>query len=207
MKTRIFTLCIAFAFAAATLGCKAKAPETKTIANLKSAITGETSASIKYAAYAKKAKEEGFSKIAILFEAASKAEGIHAKKHTEVLAKAGVTMDAIDFAPEVKSTKENLEDALKGETHEIDSIYPDYIKQAVADNNADAVTSFTWAMDVEKKHQALYKKAIAALAKKDLAKLAHVYMVCGACGNTVEKEAPAICDVCGEPKDKFIAIK
>ena len=42
--------------------------------NLKNAITGELTASAKYAAFSEKAKEEGFAHIATLYAAVSKAE-------------------------------------------------------------------------------------------------------------------------------------
>ena len=70
----------------------AKAP-AKTIENIKAAIKGETTASAKYAAYAKKAKQEGFAKAALLFEAASKAESIHAGNHRAVLEQLGTKME------------------------------------------------------------------------------------------------------------------
>lgn len=58
---------------------------TKTIENLKAAITGESTASATYAAYAAKAAQEGQPLIQKLFEAASKAESVHAANHNKVL--------------------------------------------------------------------------------------------------------------------------
>src|SRR5450759_1883685 len=93
--------------------------QSKTISNIKSAIIGETTASEKYAAYSKKAKEEGFTQIALLFEAASKSESIHANNHRAVLEQLGVKMDDFKTDYKVKTTKENLEDAYKGESYEV----------------------------------------------------------------------------------------
>ena len=189
-------------------GCKAKeGAESKTIENLKAAITGETTASVKYAAYAKKAKEEGFNSIALLFETASKGEAIHAAKHTAVLAKLGGKMDAPKPQFQVKSTKENLEDAVKGEGHEITSMYPDFIKTATGEKKDDAVNAFTQAMEVEKIHLAFYKKALEALGKKDDKSLGDVWSVCPECGNAFDKNAPANCPICGVAKAKFIGVK
>ena len=56
---------------------------TKTIENLKAAITGESTASATYAAYAAKAAQEGQPLIQKLFEAASKAESVHAANHNK----------------------------------------------------------------------------------------------------------------------------
>jgi rubrerythrin len=202
-KFVIGVICFGVAFASFS-GCKKK---NTTIENLKSAITGETTASAKYAACAKKAKEEKLDKIAKLFEAASKAEAIHAKKHTGVLEKMGGKMDPITPQFTVKSTKENLEDALKGETYEIDNMYPEFIKKAKEEGKDDAVTSFDWAFQVEKKHQALYRDAIAALAKNDLKGLPDAYSVCPACGNTFGFNVPSVCEICGTGQAAFIIIK
>src|SRR5512142_1777884 len=90
---------------------------TKTIDDLEAAFTGETTASAKYAAYAKKAAEEGFNKVSKLFEAASKSESIHAANHKAVMEQLGVTVPKVDPKFEVKSTVENLQDAIKGESY------------------------------------------------------------------------------------------
>ncbi len=185
-------------------GCKKKGT---TVENLKSAITGETTASKKYAAYALKAKEEKLDKIAKLFEAASNAEAAHAKKHTGVLEKMGVKMDAINPQFSVKSTKENLDDAFKGETHEIDAMYPEFISKAKEEGKDDAATTFDWALQVEKMHQAFYKAAAEALAKNDLKGLSDIYAVCPICGNTVGGKAPKTCPICGAAQADFIIIK
>lgn len=85
-------------------------------------------ASAKYAAYSKKAKEEGFLKIAKLFEATSNSEKIHANNHIAVLEKLGVKAEEVQPKFEVKSTKENLNDAIAGESYEMTTMYPGFIK-------------------------------------------------------------------------------
>lgn len=202
-KWVIGILCFGVATAAFS-GCKKK---DATIENLKNAIIGETTASRKYAAYSLKAKEEKLDKIARLFEAASKAEAAHAKKHTEVLESMGEKTGAIDAKFSVNSTKENLDDALKGETHEIESMYPDYIKKAEEEGKGDAVSAFDWAFQVEKMHQAFYRAAITALANNDMKNLSDSYAVCPICGNTVSPNAPEVCGICGAPQADFIVIK
>ena len=67
----------------------------KTIANLKAAFKGESTASAKYAAFAIQAGKEGFSKVATMFEATSKAEQIHAANHQAVLEKMGQKTDPV----------------------------------------------------------------------------------------------------------------
>ena len=82
---------------------------TKTIENLKAAITGESTASATYAAYAAKAAQEGQPLIQKLFEAASKAESVHAANHNKVLEKLGATMEPIDIQIHVGPTAERAE--------------------------------------------------------------------------------------------------
>jgi len=205
MKNKILigVLCLTVA-AAAVNGCK---KQQGTEDNLKKAITGETTASVKYAAFAKKAKEEKFDKIARLFEAAYKAEAIHAVKHTEVLEAAGVKMDTITPQFAVKSTRENLQDAINGESYEIETMYPEFINKANDENKGDAAASFDAAFKVEKKHKELYTAALAAIDKNDMKVLPDVYLVCPVCGNTFDKNVPANCEVCGAPKKDFIIVK
>lgn len=211
MKKVLFNVFVIIAGMAIITSCGTKNPAEsakKTIENLKAGIKGETTASAKYAAYAVKAKEEGFLQIAILFQATSKSEEIHAQNHTKVLTKLGVTMEAFQPEFEVKTTKENLEDALKGENYEVATMYPDFLKAAEAEKVVDAKKSFTWAMDTEKKHATLYQAALDALAANDLSKMSMVYFVCSSCGNTFEAaKVEEKCGFCQTPKDKFIEIK
>ena len=183
------------------------AKPTKTIENLKSAIIGETTASAKYFAYSEKAKAEGFTKIALLFQATSKSEAIHANNHKAVLAELGEKMD--EFTPEysVKTTKENLKDAIEGETYEVNTMYPDFLKTGKDENVNLALISFNYAYQTEKKHAELYKNALSQIEKGSDVSMADKYFVCSTCGNTYAKEAPARCGISMTSKDKFITIQ
>src|SRR5659263_152982 len=121
MKRNLFALTI-IALMVFT-SCNSPKP-VKTIENLKAGIIGETTASNKYLAFAEKAKTEGLDTIAKLFVAASQAEAIHAANHTKVLESLGIKMEA--FTPEfvVKTTAENLQAAIDGETYEETTMYP-----------------------------------------------------------------------------------
>ncbi len=181
------------------------AASEKTMVNLNAAYKGESTASAKYAAYAEQARKEGFIPIAIMFEATSKAEAVHALNHKAVIEKMGGKIAA--FTPQftVKTTRENLEDAIKGENYEIATMYPDYVKTAKDDNANDAVKSFRWAMETEKKHSLIYSNALNALNKNDLKSLPKVYWVCPKCGNTYDQAKPEDkCAFCYTSRDKFI---
>lgn len=197
-----------FAFAAmiAFTGCNQAKP-VKTIENLKAGIKGETTASAKYTAFAQKAREEGNDTIAKLFEAASKAESIHAANHRKVLESLGEIM--ADFKPEfeVKTTAENLRSAIEGESYESTTMYPQFLEDAKAEKVQKAVKSFNWAFDTEKKHQKFYQLALEALNANAEYKLAFEFAICPVCGNTYEKNATDNkCAFCQTEKEKFVLI-
>jgi len=161
----------------------------KTDENLKAAFAGESQANRRYLAFARKADEEGFTQAAKLFRAAAEAETVHALNHLKVIG-------------EVKSTLENLNTAMGGETFEYTKMYPEFLGAAKDEKNKQAAWSFDVANKVEQIHAKMYQKAIDAVkAKKDMPKVD--YWVCSVCGNTVEGEAPEMCPVCGNPRSKF----
>jgi rubrerythrin len=187
-------------------GCNQAKP-VKTIENLKAGIIGETTASAKYAAFAQKAREEGNDTIAKLFDAASKAESIHAANHAKVLEELGEKMDAFTPTFEVKTTAENLQAAMEGEMYELTTMYPQFLADANAEKVEKAVKSFTWAWDTEKKHHEFYSKAIEALKANAEYTLSFEFAVCPVCGNTYEKaNMDANCAFCQTGSDKFIII-
>jgi rubrerythrin len=158
---------------------------------LKEAFAGESQANRKYLAFAAKADQEGFPQAARLFRAAADAETIHAHNHLRAL-------------KAVRSTRENLGDAVAGETHEFKSMYPAMIESARAEGNKDAERSFHFANEVEKVHAALYEKLLAGFGS---AGEVYPYYVCPVCGYTAEKEAPEACPVCGAKGKMFRKIE
>ena len=177
-----------------------------TIENLKAAYNGESTASSKYAEFAERAKAEGFDTIAVMFRATSKAESIHAGNHLKVLEKLGVKIDGPKLGSfSVLSTAENLADAIKGETYEIETMYPGFVTTAKKEKSADAVKSFTWAWDTEKKHAKFYETALTALKGGGEKSLPANWFVCPVCGNTYDSGTVAkACDFCMTPKEKFL---
>ncbi len=71
---------------------------TKTDDNLKAAFAGESQANRMYLAFAKKAEEEGFPQIAMLFKAAAQAETVHALNHLKVMGQVKSTTDNLGTA-------------------------------------------------------------------------------------------------------------
>ncbi|MEI6348249.1 MAG: ferritin family protein [Bacteroidota bacterium] len=184
--------------------CKNSKP-VKTVEHLKEGIKGESTASAKYAAFAQKAREEGHESIGKLFDAASKAEGIHADNHKKALESLGEKMDSFKPEFEVKTTAENLQAAIDGETYEIDKMYPQFLADAKTEKVEKATKTFTWAFDTEKKHQQFYKKALEGLNANTEDTLPTGYAVCPVCGNTYENGAiDEKCAFCQTDKAKYI---
>ncbi len=160
---------------------------SKSEQSLKEAFAGESQANRKYLAFAAKADQEGFPQVARLFRAAAEAETVHAHNHLRAL-------------NGIKSTKENLNEAIAGETHEFKKMYPEMIEFAKAEGHQAAERSFNYANAVEKIHARLYQSLQDNLAS---IKENYPYYVCPVCGNTVEKEAPATCPICGTKGSMF----
>ncbi len=185
------------------------APEeanAKTMADLQEAFKGETTASAKYAAYSKKAEQDGYHNIALLFKAASKAEKVHANNHKSVLIEYGETIPEITPEFEVKTTSENLQDAIKGESYEVTTMYPEFLQDAVNSKSQLAQISFNYAVEVEKKHQVMYKNALAALDNNTVNELPNVYYICPTCGNTYDQTPSERCGISMTSSEKFIKI-
>lgn len=162
---------------------------SKTEKNLMEAFAGESQANRKYLAFAKKAERDGHPQAAKLFRAAAEAETVHAHSHLRTLG-------------EIKSTAENLQAAISGETHEFKEMYPEMIKTAEEEGNKNAARGFRFANEVEKVHAELYQKAL-----DNLDEMAEVdYYVCSVCGYTCENEPPEKCPVCNANQNAFFKV-
>ncbi len=162
---------------------------SRTERDLKEAFAGESQANRKYLAFAQKADQEGFTQAAKLFRAAAAAETVHAHAHLRALGGIGATRD-------------NLQEAVSGETHEFTKMYPQMIENARNEGFEVALRSFTFANEVEKVHAELYQKALNRLGSNE----AVDYYVCKVCGNTVEGEPGGPCEICQAAKTAFFKV-
>lgn len=159
--------------------------------NLKNAFAGESQAFQKYSAFAKKAEKDGFRNIAKLFRTTAEAERIHAEGHL-----------AADDA--IKSTVENLEAAIGGETYEHNEMYPPMLDQAIAEGHK-AKRMFGYAVEAEKVHAAIYRIALeAAKAGKDL-DAADIWL-CPVCGHIELGKAPESCPICHVKGSTYVQV-
>jgi rubrerythrin len=157
--------------------------------NLKDAFAGESQANRKYLAFAKKAEQEGFANVARLFRTAAEAETIHAHGHLAALGG-------------VKSTAENLQAAIEGETYEYTQMYPPMLELAEKDNH-QAKRMFGFASKAEAVHAKLYQSALEAVQQgKDMTETA--FYLCPVCGYVEEGKAPDSCPICGTKGERFV---
>jgi rubrerythrin len=162
---------------------------TKTEQNLLDAFAGESQANRKYLAFAKQAEKEGYAQVARLFRAAAEAETVHAHAHLRTLGK-------------IKSTAENLKEAIAGETYEFKKMYPAMIAAAQDEGNKAGERSLSYANEVEKYHAALYENALEKMGSLEQVD----YYVCSVCGYTCEKEPPEKCPVCNSNARAFFKV-
>ncbi|MGZ5245943.1 MAG: rubrerythrin family protein [Flavitalea sp.] len=179
---------------------------TATSENMQTAYKGETIASAKYLAYSKKAAQEGYHQIALLFKAASVAENIHANNHKAVLQESGVNVPVINPEFTIKTTRENLQDAIAGETYEATKMYPEFLTKANEADDQLALISLNYAYKTEKKHKVYYEAALNALQNNTSKTLPTVFYICPTCGNTYETKAPGRCGISMTTGEKFIKI-
>ena len=174
-----------------------------TVDNLKAAFNGESNAHLRYLAFAQRADTEGYGEIASLFRAAARAEQIHAANHAEVIKElgGGVAQAQVETLT-IKSTRENLETAIKGETYERDTMYPEFLKQARADANVRATRTLNYARTAETEHAKLFSEAI---SKMDQLKgsAGTIYYVCPTCGFTSRDTGFSKCPSCFTRSEGF----
>lgn len=176
-------------------------PADNTLQNFQTAFNGESNAHARYLVFASKADQEGYGEVASLFRAAAKAEEVHARNHAEEIKKLGGTPQAKIETPVVKSTKENLEIAIKGEIYERDYMYPDFRKQAWDLGNRDVVRMFNYARNAEGQHAKLFMEAYNNL--DNMRGKSRTYYVCIVCGYTTGDLDFTKCHSCFSPKEKF----
>ena len=179
--------------------------EKTTLDNLQAAFNGESNANAKYLAFAKKADEEGYGKVASLFRAAARAEQVHFERHAQVIQGMGALPTAKIETPVVKTTAENVKAAFDGETYESTIMYPEFLKKAEADQNKGAIDAFEDANAAETVHAALYKSVLDDM--KGWKRGNKKFYVCPICGNVVEKMDFKNCPICETSKKEFMAVK
>ena len=171
-----------------------------TLDNLKAAVTGETGASAKYAAFAEAADKAGYTQIARLFRATSEAEQVHiAMEYKLVQAEDPEWAKPVADAPVVEACDLNLISAANGEIYETSDMYPAFIKKAQEEGNDKAVRVFTRAKLAESVHAERYMEAYNNIDAAD----DDAYFLCPVCGYIEKGDDFEVCPICGAKKSAF----
>ena len=171
-----------------------------TLDNLKAAVTGETGASAKYAAFAEAAEAAGYTQIARLFRATSEAEQVHiAMEYKLVQAEDPEWAKPVADAPVVEACDLNLIAAANGEIYETSDMYPAFLKKAQEEGNDKAVRVFTRAKLAESVHAERYMEAYNNIDAAD----DDAYFLCPVCGYIEKGDDFEVCPICGAKKSAF----
>ena len=162
---------------------------SKTTENLKAAFAGESQARNKYTFFAEVARKEGYNYIAKIFEETAENERQHAKDHLRLLDGIGDTVA-------------NLKAAIGGEDYEVQSMYPEFAKEAEAEGDKKAANAFKQVAKIEAHHRERYKKLLAMVEAGTVYKREQaIKWKCSVCGYIVEgTEPPQQCPSCGHPQ-------
>ena len=113
---------------------------SKTEKNLYRAFAGESRARNKYSLYAEKARQEGYQWVGNIFDLTALNELAHARRVYK------------DYLKLVCNTKENLVDAICGETDEFKNIYAKFEQEAREEGFIDIANFFKELREVEEDH-------------------------------------------------------
>ncbi len=164
----------------------------KTKKNLEAAFAGESQARNKYTYFAKMARKEGYHYIGNVFEEAAKNEVQHAKDEFKMLNGIGDTIA-------------NLKEAIEGECHETQIMYPTFAKEAEEEDNMDAARLFKQIAKVEAKHEARYRKLLEMVENGTVfTREEPIRWKCSKCGYIHEgTQPPPKCPACKHPKEYY----
>ena len=132
---------------------------SKTEQSLRGAFAAESQANRRYLYFANKADIEGQNDVAALFRSTAEGETGHAHGHLEFLETVG---DPATGLP-IGSSRQNLESALAGETHEYTDMYPGMAKTARDEGFDEIADWFQTLAKAERSHANRYQKALDAL--------------------------------------------
>ena len=129
---------------------------SKTEENLKAAFAGESQANRRYLYFANKADIEGQNDVAALFRSTAEGETGHAHGHLEYLEQVG---DPATGLP-IGSSRQNLQAAVAGETHEYTDMYPGMAKTAREEGFGEVADWFETLAKAERSHANRYTRAL-----------------------------------------------
>ena len=133
--------------------------KSKTIENLITAFAGESQANRRYTYFSRRADEEGYPEVAALFRAVADGETAHALRHFDYMKSIGDPVTKIPV-PDVQGM---LNSAVKGETYECTSMYPEFAKVAREEGFEEIAKWFEILAKAEKAHSGKFQEALTKL--------------------------------------------
>ena len=181
---------------------------SKTAENLMKAFAGESQARTRYTYYSSIAKKEGFVQISNIFAETAENEKEHAKRFYKFLvACLNEEMVSINAAYPVAmgNTKLNLLAAAAGENEEWSELYPQFADVADAEGFPEIAAVFRKISEVEKRHEARYRKLAANIEAGLVFKRPENHeWKCNNCGYIhTGPNAPDMCPACAHPQAHF----
>lgn len=177
---------------------------TKTEHNLLAAFAGESQARNRYTYYASVAKKEGYEQIAAIFTETADNEKEHAKRFFKFLEGNNIEITAT-YPTVLADTIQNLISAAAGENEEWTHLYPTFGQIAEDEGFPDVAQAFRKITEVEKRHEARYKKLLENIQNKRVfIKDSSLEWKCRNCGYVHQGEAaPNLCPACLHPQAYF----
>ena len=173
--------------------------ENLTLVNLMKAFAGESQARNKYEYFAKVAQKEGFRDIAEHFQRAANNEKVHAKLELALNNRMTNSSDE-NFG----NTKENLQEAIDGESYENITMYPDFADIAREEGHKEAEKLFRGIGKIEVEHENMFKRLLERLNAdaEFISDDNQEAWICEVCGHIhYGKKALKVCPVCKHPQE------
>ncbi len=185
----------------------------KTIRNLAAAFIGESQARNRYLFYAKIASKEGFEKIAEIFRLTADQEKEHASWALKLINQLKenqpemeeIIVDQQSVPTVLGTTKENLAAAIKGESYEQTTMYPQFAEIAQQENLPQIAARLRAIAKAEAHHEERYQKLLDQLEKDTLFKKeTEVEWTCRECGYVhTGNQPPEKCPSCDHPQSFY----
>ena len=168
--------------------------QSKTYANLKTAIAGESQARTKYPYVAARAARDGLSHLQKVFLETAEQE----KKHAEIWLNQLRGMAAGD-------TLRNLEEAAESEHFEWSDLYVSFAQVAREEGYDDIARLFADVASVEREHEARFRTYFERMKTQTMFELPErTAWKCESCGFECTQEcAPEVCPLCSGPQTGF----
>lgn len=165
---------------------------SKTVENLKAAVAAESLARSLYTFYAIMAKKEGYRYIGKIFEELADNEKFH-------------SMEELKLLLGDQDTLTNLKEAVKGERHEFEEMYPRYATEAEVEGNQAATILFRQISKIEMQHHERLTTLLELVESGRVFKRdTPIKWKCEVCGYVYRGlEPPNRCPYCKRPQEYY----